>query len=397
MIEIEEAQSQIIQAVSSVSETENITLTESLGRVLAKNITSEINVPPADNSAMDGFAVTASDITQLPHTFSVSQRIPAGSAPTALSPNTAARIFTGAEIPENADAVVIQENCDFSDDQTVTLNISPSKGDNIRRQGQDIKSGDVVLSSGQKLSPQHIGLLASIGVTHTTVFRKVRVSILSTGSELIAPGTPLQPGQIYNSNQIMLAQLLGSLGCEVSICPSVVDSLEQTIQRFKDASANSDLIVSSGGVSVGDEDHVKPAVESLGKLNLWKINIKPGKPLAFGHIANSKFLGLPGNPVSAFVTFLLFGIPLVKKLQGQNHQKPMSFFLPSTFAIDKPRRHPEYIRVRIENNAIEKFPNQSSGVLSSTCWANALALIPDNKTIGKGDLLEVLPLDLLQS
>ncbi len=396
MIEVEEAQSQIIQAVSSVPKTEKITLTESLGRVLAENITSSINVPPADNSAMDGFAVTASDITQSPCSLSVSQRIPAGSAPSALTPNTAARIFTGAEIPENADAVVIQENCEFLDDQKVTLNTKPSKGDNIRRQGQDIKIGDVVLSSGQKLSPQHIGLLASIGVTHIAVFRKIRVSILSTGSELVTPGTPLQPGQIYNSNQIMLAQLLGSLGCEVSICPAVVDSLEQTIQRFKDASATSDLIVSSGGVSVGDEDHVKSAVENLGKLNLWKINIKPGKPLAFGHIADSKFLGLPGNPVSAFVTFLLFGIPLVKKLQGQNFQKPMSFFLPSNFAIDKPRRRPEYIRARIENNTVEKFPNQSSGVLSSTCWANALAFIPDKKIIAKGELIEVFPLDLLQ-
>lgn len=397
MLEVDEARHRIIEAVSSVSATETLPLLECLNRILAQDIQSTIDVPPADNSAMDGFAVCASDVETNPCKLSVSQRIPAGTATSPLTPNTAARIFTGAEIPPGADAVVIQENCEFSDDREVRLNSTPKKGDNIRPRGQDIKVGENVLKVGQKLQPQHIGLLASIGVAQVSVFRKIRVGILSTGSELVEPGKPLKAGQIYNSNQTMLFQLLNSLGCDVQLWPAIEDSLETTIEQFKHMSESSDLIVSSGGVSVGDEDHVKPAVEQLGSLNLWKVNIKPGKPLAFGQISSSRFLGLPGNPVSAFVTFLLFGIPLVKKLQGQSTQNPLSFYLPSNFSIAKPRRRPEYVRVRIENNAVEKFPNQSSGVLSSTCWANALALIPAEKTLSAGDLIEVFPLELLQN
>lgn len=395
MLEVADARQQIIQSTKTVTKTESLPLLDCLGRILSHPIIASVNVPPADNSAMDGIAILVDNSQKTPFTIPLSQRIPAGSVPSPLAPGTAARIFTGAEIPAEADTVVIQENCSFNDDDSVTVNIPPNQGNNIRLLGQDIKAGDQVLPRGQRLAPQHIGLLASIGVPHVSVFRKVSVSIVSTGSELIEPGTPLKPGQIYNSNQIMLVQLLKTLGCDVSICPTVEDSLTKTVEQFKNISSSSDLIISSGGVSVGDEDYVKSAVEELGNLNLWKINIKPGKPLAFGQILSSRFLGLPGNPVSAFVTFLIFGIPLIKKLQGQNYSPPLSFFLPSSFAIKKPRRRPEYIRVRIENNEIKQYPNQSSGVLSSTCWANALALIPDNKAISEGELVEVFPFELL--
>ncbi len=396
MIEVDDARRKIVESAQAITATETLNLGNCLGRVLAEDILSGIDVPPADNSSMDGFVVKRSDVQAVPCTLKISQRIPAGCSPSPLKNNTAARIFTGAEIPENGDAVVIQENCDYTAEE-VTIKKLPEPRNNIRPQGQDIQRDECVLSHGQKLLPQQIGLLAAIGKSQATVFKRVRVSILSSGDELAEPGQPLKPGQIYNSNQIMLETLLRSLHCDVKIYPTTEDTLESSIAAFKKAAANSDLVISSGGVSVGEEDHIKAAVETLGELSLWKINLKPGKPLAFGHIENSKFLGLPGNPVSAFVTFLLFGVPLIKQLQGQSAVAQRSFMLPIDFSIDAPRQRPEYVRVKIDNNTVSRFPNQSSGVLSSICWADALALIPSQQTLAQGDLVKVFPLESLQN
>ncbi len=396
MIEVDDARRKIVESAQPIYATESIAIGDSLGRVLAEDILAEIDVPPADNSSMDGFVVNRNDVQSVPCTLKVSQRIPAGYSPTPLENNTAARIFTGAEIPENGDAVVIQENCDYNTDE-VTINKLPEPRNNIRPQGQDIQSGECVLSKGQRLLPQHIGLLAAIGKPKVSAIKRLRVSILSSGDELAEPGQTLKPGQIYNSNQVMIETLLRSLHCDVAVYPTTEDTLEGSIAAFKTAAAESDLVISSGGVSVGEEDHIKAAVETLGELSLWKINLKPGKPLAFGHIEKSKFLGLPGNPVSAFVTFLLFGIPLIKQLQGQKYTPQKSFMLPVDFNIDAPRQRPEYVRVKIDNNTVSRFPNQSSGVLSSICWADALALIPAQKTLTLGDLIEVFPLEFMQN
>ncbi|MFL0801926.1 MAG: molybdopterin molybdotransferase MoeA [Agarilytica sp.] len=396
MIEVDEARQKIVESANTINTTEMIDINNCLGRVLAEDVLSSIDVPPADNSAMDGFVLNHDDVKTVPCTLKISQRIPAGASPAPLASHTAARIFTGAEIPKNGDAVVIQENCDYTTEE-VTINKQPEPRNNIRPQGQDIQSGERVLSKGQKLLPQHIGLLAAIGKQQVPVFKRLRVSILSTGDELAEPGQALKPGQIYNSNQVMIETFLRALHCDVTVYPTTEDTLDGSISAFKKAAADSDLIISSGGVSVGEEDHIKDAVEALGKLSLWKINLKPGKPLAFGHIENSKFLGLPGNPVSAFVTFLLFGIPLIKQLQGQTYAPQKFFMLPIDFSIDTPRQRPEYVRVKIDNNTVSRFPNQSSGVLSSICWADALALIPSQQTLAQGDLVKVFPLESLQN
>ncbi len=396
MIEVDDARRKIVESTRPVNTREILNIGDCLGRILAEDILSDIDVPPADNSSMDGFVVNRKDVSSIPCTLKISQRIPAGSIPTRLEDGTAARIFTGAEIPDNADAVVIQENCDYTAEE-VTIKKRPEPRNNIRPQGQDIQHGECVLTQGQKLLPQHIGLLAAVGKPQVSVIKRLRVSILSSGDELTEPGQPLKPGQIYNSNQVMLETLLQSLHCDVLIYPTTEDSLEGSIAAFKKAAADSDLVISSGGVSVGEEDHIKAAVETLGELSLWKINLKPGKPLAFGRIDNSKFLGLPGNPVSAFVTFLLFGVPLIKQLQGQTHAQQQSFMLPIDFSIEAPRQRPEYVRVKINNNTVSRFPNQSSGVLSSICWADALALIPAQQTLTQGDLVEVFPLESLQN
>lgn len=393
MLEIEEARVKITEAVSTISETEDIPLAKGLNRILDANIISQIDVPPADNSAMDGYAFRFQDLGNKTQHYSVSQRITAGAKATALDPGTSARIFTGAELPENADTVVMQENCEIESDGRVSV-ISPIKfGENVRAQGQDIKVGETVLKKGQRLDPQHIGLAASIGLATITVKRRPTVAIFSTGNELVAPGQALEKGQIYNSNQFMLLALLEKLGCTCIDLGHIEDNLDTTQSLINTAAAQSDLIISSGGVSVGDEDYVKHAVQTLGELQLWKINIKPGKPLAFGKIGHTSFLGLPGNPVSAYVTFLLFGIPLIKKLSGNLAPAPQATYLPANFDVAKVTKRPEYVRVRIKKQGVDTYPNQSSGVLSSVCWADALALIPSHTVIRRGDLLAVYPLE----
>ena len=394
MLSIDEARDNILAFASNIKSTlnkETLPLSQGLGRHLAEDVVSSIHVPPADNSAMDGYAIHTDDIKQLNSEIPVSQRIPAGSRSEPLKKMTAARIFTGAEIPKNANAVVMQENCEAIGDNAVRILKMPSANENVRNAGQDITKGRCILHKGSLLKPQDIGLLASVGIHDIEVKTRLRVAIFSTGDELVKPGGTLEPGQIYNSNQSMMAALLDKLDCTVIQYDAVKDTLNDTLQALKSASEKADLIITSGGVSVGDEDHVKTAVEQLGELHLWKMNVKPGKPLAFGRVKQSVFLGLPGNPVSAFVTFFLIGKSLVHLLQGGTPRRPMSFTLPAAFAIEREQRRPEYTRVRFVDGQAERFPNQSSGVLSSVCWADGLALIPQDTKINPGDLVEVFP------
>ena len=397
-------------AQNTSKELEEKLLSDCLGSVLAKDIFSSIDVPPADNSAMDGYAINTNDLRDT-NTLTISQRIPAGARPLTLKENTAARIFTGAEIPKGADAVVMQENCTLVDDDSVCVNQTPSPNTNIRAQGQDIAKGSCVLKSGTRLGAEHLALLASIGVAKINTFKPLRVGIFSTGDELVEPGQALQAGQIYNSNQTMIETLLKQMYCEVSTYKAVNDTFEETCEVLRTASKNVDLVISTGGVSVGEEDHVKSAVKSLGSLNLWKVNIKPGKPFAFGAINASvtstlttststdarytPFIGLPGNPVSAYVTFLLLAKNIIRILQGEEQKPLQSFSLPAGFSITRETRRPEYIRVRFDKGHIERFPNQSSGVLSSVCWAQGLALIPAGTLINEGDLLDVYPWEFI--
>jgi len=375
-------------------------LTEALGCVLAEDMLSPMAVPGDDNSAMDGYALRAADASApLP----VSQRIPAGTVGTLLQDGTAARIFTGAVIPEGADAVVMQENCQESDG-CVTISGAVSVGQNIRPRGQDITEGSVVLEAGRRLRPQDLGLLASIGAAQVPVYRPLKVAILSTGDELVdpsetVPGGGLQAGQLYNSNRYTLAGLLRSLNMDVVDGGIIPDDPRATAKALQAAADSADCVISSGGVSVGEEDHVKNQVEKLGTLDLWKLAIKPGKPLAFGSIGGTPFFGLPGNPTSVYVTFCLVARPFLLKMQGLAEPEPVKLSAVAGFSSGKPGGRQEYRRVTVRNagGGLEAmdYGNQSSGVLSSVSHSNAFAIIPPGTVIEKGDPVEVMLLDHL--
>jgi len=390
-----EARSLMVKSVARQLPVETISLELALGRVTSNDIVSTLNIPPADNSAMDGFAINSKDCDELPASFSVSQRIPAGAAPLPLRAGTAARIFTGGLVPEGADAVVIQENTEF-DSQSVTLRAPAAAGDNIRPCGQDIEKGAVVVRRGQRLTAIDMSLLASIGIAEVSVISPLKVAIFSTGDELVEPGEPLKPGQIYNSNRVLLMALCRQLGFVVLDQGIVADNLEATKQALARAADQADVIISSGGVSVGEEDHVKPAVESLGELNLWKIQMKPGKPVAYGTVANSVFIGLPGNPVSSYVIFQLLAAPLLKTLQGELFKASEYFSVKSGFSKPTSSRE-EYIRVRLLRNELgelvaDRFENLSSGVMSSLSWADGLARQSIDQAIAVGESLDFFPL-----
>ncbi len=360
------------------------------GRVLATAVVSAIDVPPLDNSQMDGYAVRTVDVPNVPTTLRVSQRIAAGQVGAVLEPGTAARIFTGAPIPTGADAVIMQEKCDAFGDK-VTLNERPPRGEAIRTAGIDIGRGDVVLQPGVRLKPQHCALAASIGAARLTVYRRLRVATFFTGDELVMPGEPLPPGRIYNSNRFMLRGLLESLGCEVNDLGIVPDNLQSTRDALVRAAADADLIISSGGVSVGEEDHVKPAVQAEGSLDLWQIAMKPGKPLAFGHVRDVPFIGLPGNPVSSFVTFVLFARPFVLQRQGRVEYL-RTIFVRADFDWHQSSRRREFMRARLnEKGGLDIFPNQNSSVLTSVTWADGLIDNPAEHLIHAGDIVRFLP------
>ncbi|AKH21290.1 gephyrin-like molybdotransferase Glp [Sedimenticola thiotaurini] len=394
---LEEALALLLSHAQAVPEYDTVSLAEANGRVLAEPVISQINMPPWDNSAMDGYAVNTADLNETPCTLPVSQRIPAGAAPEPLAAGTAARIFTGAPVPPNADAVVIQEVCEQQGDQ-VTIRQSAAPGANIRNAGEDTRIGQKVLQAGTRLGAQHIGLAASVGVSELTVYRRLKVALFSSGDELISPGQPLGPGQIYNSNEYTLRALLQALGCEIISLGIVKDTFEATCDALSRAAGQADLVMTSGGVSVGEEDHLKPAVEALGSLDLWKIAIRPGKPLAFGHIQGTPFIGTPGNPVSLFVTFCLFARPFILKRQGvrEAEQTPTPILARADFDWPKAEKRREFARAQLNLDAqgeaqVSLYSSRSSGVLNSLTWANGLAILPEQQTLVRGDMVQFLP------
>ena len=396
MLSYEQALEQLLAAARPVAEVRHVPLTAAAGRVLAQAQTSTVDVPPLDNSAMDGYAVRLGDLPQAGVTLPVSQRIPAGSVGSELQPGSAARIFTGAPVPAGADAVIMQERCDAGDG-VVTLNHLPRPGENIRRRGEDIAAGSEILPAGIRLRAQEIGLAAAAGLPELPVYRRLRVGVFFTGDELVQPGEPLPPGAIYNSNRYALRALLEGLGCEVRDLGSVPDRLDATRDALRRAAADNDLIVTSGGVSVGEEDHVKPAVEAEGRLDMWKIAIKPGKPLAFGEVrkpdgGKAWFIGLPGNPVSAMVTFMIMVRPFVLRLQGVVAVQPKRLPLAADFSWPRPDSRREFLRARLTaDGRVELHPNQGAGVLSSLCWSEGLVDNSPGGAVAPGDIVHYIP------
>lgn len=392
LISVDDAIARILDPVSAVEQFEVVDIEDALGRVLAEDVCSSINVPGYDNSAMDGYAVRSADCVEPGSRLLVAQRIPAGQVGSPLEVGTAARIFTGAPIPPNADAVVMQEHCELEGDQ-VSINKPVKLAQHIRRAGEDISQGSVILKTGHQLRPQELGLLASVGLAKVSVSRKLKVATFFTGDEIIEPGNELGEGQIYNSNKYTIKGLLQTTGCEILDLGIVPDTLEATLEVLKQASSNADLVVTSGGVSVGEEDYVRIALEQLGELKMWRIAMKPGKPVAYGKVENAIFMGLPGNPVSTFVTFLLFVKPLVLKLQGAEKYLPEKMTVIADFEWPSLKRQ-EYLRVRLHRSdnglMATLYPHQGSGVLSSACWADGLVEASIDQAIKKGDKVNYL-------
>ncbi len=394
------ALSELLEFAAGQMDVETVATFDADGRVLAHDIASALHVPPQDNSSMDGYAVRCADVllaqTQSQGVLPVTQRIAAGSGGEPLAPMSVARIFTGAPVPDGADAVVMQEDCETVDGGRVRIKAVSAPGQWIRRAGEDITRGTVVLSKGERLTPASVGLAASIGMNLLCVARRPRVALFSTGDELVMPGdvTPeqMKPGAIYNSNRFFLRALLQRLGCAVSDLGIVPDRLDATIDALQGAAQQHDLILTSGGVSVGEEDHIKPAVRSLGSLQLWQVAIKPGKPFAYGRVQNAHFIGLPGNPVSSFVTFLLLVRPFLLKLQGATQLAATSVALPAHFNWARADKRREFLRAR--RNAmggLDLFANQSSGVLTSAVWADGMVDNPPGQTIQHGDIVRFIP------
>ena len=392
-----QAMESLLTAAMPVEDTETIPTLEANGRILAKAQVSQLDVPSADNSERDGYAVRSAECAGGAASFTVSQRIPAGQVPQALRPGTVARIFTGAMIPFGADAVVMQEDCEVQGDM-VTIKCRPVTGEWVRRAGEDIRKDSVILPAGTRLRPQELGLAASVGLDELPVVRRLRVAVFSTGDELAMPGDELKPGEIYNSNRFTLRGLLENLGCEIADLGIVPDSLDATRATLVRVAQTNDLIITSGGVSVGEEDHIKPAVEAEGRLNLWQLAIKPGKPLAYGEINRAggghtaHFIGLPGNPVSVLITFMLFVRPFMLRLQGVQDVAPKAYPMRADFSLPKGDRRNEFLRARLnDRGGLDLFPNQGSGVLTSTTWADGLIDNPPGQAIASGDLVRFIP------
>ena len=374
---------------SPVLERERLPLAQAEGRVLAEDLVSTLDLPPWPNSAMDGFALNLADWTGEP--LAVSQKVFAGQAPEPLKPGTCARIFTGAPVPAGADCVEMQENAELQADERVRFTEPMTVGQNIRPQGQETTVGELVLSAGTRLGPIELGLAASLGRAQLEVVRKVRVAVLSTGDELVEPGTALGPGQIYNSNRVLLCSWLRRLGCDVIDAGILVDDLQSTRDRLTELQAV-DLILSTGGVSVGEADFLGIALREAGELSLWKLAIKPGKPLTFGHFRGVPVIGLPGNPASTLVTFALLARPYLLRRQGVSDVEPLKFPVPAGFAWPKAGNRREYLRGRLENGRAIIYHNQSSGVLRSAAWAEGLVEVMEDRTLVEGEWVNFIPL-----
>jgi len=406
LISADDALARLLAAVAPLGRTENVSTPDAWGRVLAQDVVSTVHVPPEDNSAMDGYAVRIADLVDGSGTLlPVSQRIVAGRPGQPLAAGTAARIFTGAQVPSGADAVVMQEHCEAiapqgADDPfgAVRVDELPVPGMAIRRQGEDVMQGHEVLRAGHRMDAAAIGLAATVGMARLDVAARPRVALFSTGDELVMPGEPLPPGAIYNSNRFMLGALLRGQGCIVTDLGNVPDRLDATRAMLREAAADHDLILSSGGVSVGEEDHLKPALAAEGRLDLWAIAIKPGKPLAFGAVRRTGggetwFIGLPGNPVSSHVTFTLFVRPVLARLQGAQPVAPEALPVRADFAWPKPDKRREFLRVkRNASGGLDLYRNQGSGVLTSLAWGDGLADIAPGQAVQPGDMVRYLSL-----
>ena len=408
MLSTADALATLLGAAAQIGGTETLPTLDAINRVLAADVVSPLDVPPMNTSAMDGYAVRVAELSQGERRLPISQRIPAGHAPQPLAEGTAARIFTGATVPPGADAIVMQEQTEAAGDE-VTILHTPKAGEWITQQGADIRKDATVLPAGTRLTPQALGLAASVGCANLEVVRRVKVAVFFTGDELTMPGDPLKPGAIYNSNRFTLTGLLDKLGCDVTDYGIVPDKLDATRQTLRDAALGHDLILTCGGVSVGEEDHVKPAVEAEGRLSMWQIAMKPGKPLAFGAIRRSAappgqntpaagaagetfFIGLPGNPVSTFVTFLLFVRPFLLRLAGVRTVTPRALSLRADFTQHKGDRRNEFLRARVNAaGGLDLFPNQSSAVLTSTVWGDGLIDNPPNHVISAGETVRFIP------
>lgn len=392
----DDALAQLTGGIKPIGKIVNVELRAALGAVLAETIESAIDVPGCAMSSMDGYAIRTADLatagtTSLP----LSQRIPAGSAATALTPGTAARIFTGAPLPEGADAVIMQEQVVAATD-SINFESRPASGNNIRPAGNDIKSGTRILARGCRLRAQDIGLAASVGLQTLPVYQPIRVGMFFTGDELVEPGEALARHKIYDSNRYTLHGLLSAMGCEIVDLGLVGDTLEETKAAMREASTQADLVVTSGGVSVGEEDYVRIAIEQLGELRMWRIGIKPGKPLAYGLINDTAFMGLPGNPVSVFATFCLFVCPVIQIMQGRDWQKPISMPLTADFDWPRADSRREFLRARLARNSdgqtvVKIYPSQDSGVLTSTVWADGFVEVAEHQAIAAGEVVDYLP------
>ncbi|WP_321325179.1 gephyrin-like molybdotransferase Glp [Thiomicrorhabdus sp.] len=391
----DEALHYLLTKAIPTEQTETISIFDALGRVLAQSIVSPVNVPPHDNSMMDGYAIHAFDLEHN-NTFEVSQRIPAGTTPKPLQTGTAARIFTGAPIPEGANMVIMQEETEQVSESQIRITANKTKpNQNIRVVGEDIAQNATILKPGHKLRPQDLGLITSIGFAEVTVYKPLTIATFTTGDELLEPGQAAEPGKIYNANRYVLNGLVPQLGFKLIDLGRVEDTVDATVEAMKKAAEVADVVITTGGVSVGEEDHIKPAIEKLGSLDMWKVKMKPGKPIAYGDIQGTPFIGLPGNPVSAFATFNLFARPFLLKMQGANILKAKPIWLEADFDWLKAGFRREFARARLVNknqiSVVEIYPNQGSGVLTSTVWADGFVVIPEDTQIHKGDKVAFYP------
>jgi molybdopterin molybdotransferase len=391
MISFAEAKQRLLDSARPITDSVTLPLAEAIGRIVAEDLLAPITVPPFANAAMDGYALRAADVPAAEIRLPVSQRIAAGSAALPLPPATAARIFTGAPLPEGADTVVMQEYC-MAEGEAVIIKRIPLRGEHVRAAGSAMRAGEAMIAAGERLSAAALGLIASVGIAEVTVLRPLRVAVLFTGSELVEPGQPLAPGKIYNANRYLMLGFLRELGCEVTDQGIIVDDREATRAALRRAAAEADLVLTSGGMSEGDEDHVVASVRAEGRLDVWKIAAKPGKPLAFGSVEQAAFIGLPGNPVSVWSGLLTLVAPFVRRCQGMGRTEVEPLPMRADFDYTVKGDRLEFVRVRRNTRGgLDVFPSQDSAVIASAVWADGLVAVPAGGTVKPGDVVDFMP------